>query len=53
MRITKKVIAAQGGDSVGGHHRLGDAHDRAATTAPPTLPRPPSTTIDSSSEIRS
>ena len=53
IKMTKKVISDQAGDTVAA--TIADEVDTmtAAITAPPTLPRPPRTTIDSSREIRS
>src|SRR5262249_14231467 len=53
MRMTKNVISDQAGDTV--EATTADEVDTmtAPTTAPPTLPSPPSTTIDSSREMRS
>jgi hypothetical protein len=53
IRITKNVIWDHAGEIVVA--TIADAVDTmtAAMTAPPTLPRPPRSTIESSTEIRS
>src|SRR5665647_1917689 len=53
MRTTKKVISDQAGDIVAATTAEDVDTITPARTAPPTLPSPPRTTIDSSLEIRS
>ncbi len=51
--MTKNVISDQAGEIVDATTADEVETMTAATTAPPMLPRPPSTTIDSRREIRS
>ena len=53
MRMTKKVISDQAGEIVAATIAEDVDTITPATTAPPTLPSPPRTTMDSNREMRS
>jgi len=53
MRITKNVISDHAGETVDATIAEDVETITAAITAPPMLPMPPSTTIESRREIRS